>query len=210
MGWKFQFCDTIFRQTILFCDCSRDIRHVGYSIFKYCSSFLKQIVHFIVYCEIRRRTNRTTSFHVEERQTFAICSQYRIHDSVIFRSGLHHKGSSTVTEKREADLPGVSLLLPRIFLGGASHVSRPGADRGSLSSGRGRVPLRGAHPLLRPGGAGTAGGDQGRQNRGAGAEGQAAGTVSVWRNCHEQAYPDRGGREKHRRYSQLQSVQGGL
>ena len=54
------------------------------------------------------------------------------------------------------------------------------------------------------------GGDQGRQNRGAGAEGQAAGTVSVWRNCHEQAYPDRGGREKHRRYSQLQSVQGGL
>ena len=53
-------------------------------------------------------------------------------------------------------------------------------------------------------------GDQGRQNRGAGAEGQAAGTVSVWRNCHEQAYPDRGGREKHRRYSQLQSVQGGL
>ena len=50
--------------------------------------------------EIRRRTNRTTSFHVEERQTFAICSQYRIHDSVIFRSGLHHKGSSTVTENR--------------------------------------------------------------------------------------------------------------
>ena len=92
--------DTIFRQTILFCDSSRDIRHVGYSIFKYCSSFLVQIVHFIVYCEIRRRTNRTTSFHVEERQTFAICSQYRIHDSVIFRSGLHHKGSSTITENR--------------------------------------------------------------------------------------------------------------
>ena len=29
---------------------------------------------------------------------------------------------------READLPGVSLLLPRLFLGGASHVSRPRAD----------------------------------------------------------------------------------
>ena len=28
---------------------------------------------------------------MEERQTFAICSQYRIHDSVIFRSRFHHK-----------------------------------------------------------------------------------------------------------------------
>src|SRR3712207_7580604 len=60
---------TLFRSVFLG-NSSSHIRHARNRIFKNSSPFLMQIMHFIVYCEIRRRANRSTCFHVQKWQTF--------------------------------------------------------------------------------------------------------------------------------------------
>ncbi|MFQ9916740.1 MAG: hypothetical protein ACLRWQ_10455 [Flavonifractor plautii] len=62
---------------------------------------------------------------------------------------------------READLPGLPLLLPGASPRGCLHIYlAQGADCRGLPPRRGRVPRRGAHlPFSRPGGAGHDRGD---------------------------------------------------
>ena len=64
--------NVIFCQPVLFCYSCTDIRHIRDSVLEHSSTFLMNIMHFIVNREIRRRTNRTTRFHVEERQSLTI------------------------------------------------------------------------------------------------------------------------------------------
>ena len=92
--------DTIFIQIITFCNRSTAIRHVRNCIFEYSPTFLIDIMHVIIHRKIRRRTHRSTSFHMQKRQAFTIGSQKSIHDTHIFSSRLYHKSSRTIAKNR--------------------------------------------------------------------------------------------------------------
>ena len=92
--------NAILCQTVLLSNSCTNIRHIGYSILKHSTSFLINVMHVVVYSKVRWRANRTTRFHVQERQTFTIGSQNSIHNTYVFRCRFKHEGSSTVTKDR--------------------------------------------------------------------------------------------------------------
>ena len=92
--------NSIFIQSIAFCNLSTDIRHVGNSIFKNRPPFLIDVMHVIVNRKIRRSAHRTTSFHMQEWQAFTICPQNCIHNADLLSSRLYHESSCTITEYR--------------------------------------------------------------------------------------------------------------
>ena len=56
--------DIILSEIISFRNGNTSVRHIGYGILKYRTTFLIKKVHVIIHCEIRRRTYRTAGLHM--------------------------------------------------------------------------------------------------------------------------------------------------
>ena len=93
--------DIVLIQAITLSDQHTVIAHVRHSITEHRTTLLIEIVQTMVDGEMRRRADRSTCFHVQERKSLAVSTQIGVHhtDILFLRSFQEHR-SSTVAEER--------------------------------------------------------------------------------------------------------------